>query len=132
MKNLDRTGIILYTIAYEACVVFYRDVLELEIMFSTEMLTCFSFGGAYLMVELDDTYDSSIESEQHVRTRSCLRMNTSNVKTMKDRLIAHGIKVDYQEHSWGTIAKFHDPDGNLCAFKDSQKFEAQVAGKKLT
>jgi hypothetical protein len=69
MSNLDRTGIILYTIAYGACVAFYRDVLELEVMFSTEMLTCFSFGGAYLMVELDDTYDSSAEAEKNTRLK---------------------------------------------------------------
>jgi lactoylglutathione lyase len=29
-------------------------------------------------------------------------------------------------HSWGTVAKFFDPDANLCALKDSDKFEKQI------
>lgn len=53
-------------------------------------------------------------------------MNVSNVKELANRLISKNIEVDYQEHSWGTVAKFFDPDGNLCALKDSEKFEKQV------
>ncbi len=40
----------------------------------------------------------------------------------------HGIEVDYQEHPWGTVVKFRDPDGNFRAFKDDEKFEQQIAG----
>jgi len=58
-------------------------------------------------------------------------MNVSNVKEIANNLISKNIKVDYQEHTWGTIAKFQDPDGNLCAFKDSIKFEKQIADYKL-
>ena len=54
-------------------------------------------------------------------------MNVPNVKVLADKLIAKNINVNYQEHSWGTIAKFFDPDGNLCAFKDSVTFDAQIA-----
>ncbi len=50
-------------------------------------------------------------------------MNVSNVKSLADKLIVKNIDVNYQEHSWGTIAKFFDPDGNLCEFKDSEIFE---------
>jgi len=50
-------------------------------------------------------------------------MNVSNVKALATKLRQQNIKVDYQEHAWGTIAKFFDPDGNLLAFKDSKKFE---------
>lgn len=35
--------------------------------------------------------------------------------------------VDYQEHDWGAVAKFVDPAGNLCAFKDDATFERQWA-----
>ena len=45
----------------------------------------------------------------------CLRMNVTNVKAYVNQLENHHIEVDYQEHEWGTIAKFLDPDGNLCA-----------------
>ena len=123
--TFDRTGIILYTLNYEACVDFYENIIGLQRMFETDMLTCFAFGESYLMVELTD---SEIRDTGSTRIRTCLRMNVPDVKAFAEKLTAQNIKVDYQEHEWGTVAKFFDPDGNLCAFKDSEKFEKQVAG----
>lgn len=122
----ERTGIILYTINYKECIDFYSNILKLEILFSTEMLTCYKFGGSYLMVEIDDTIDPSKEYQSGDRITTCLRLNVKNVKQHAEHLSAHNIKVDYQEHEWGTIAKFFDPDGNLCAFRDTVTFEKQV------
>ena len=124
--EFNRTGIILYTLEYKRCVDFYENTLELIKMFETDDLTCFEFGESYLMVELDD--DNQKESG---RIKTCLRMNVSNVKELSNKLLSKGIKVDYQEHSWGIIAKFYDPDGNLCAFKDSEKFEKQIKDYKI-
>ena len=56
----------------------------------------------------------------------CLRMNVTNVKAYVNTLENHHIEVDCQQHEWGSVAKFLDPDGNLCAFKDTDKFERQV------
>ena len=123
--QFDRTGIILYTLKYDECVAFYREVLDLAILFNTPELTCFQFGESYLMVEVDDTYDG--QKEDFVRRRTCLRINVENVKFWVDRLDNLGIENRYHEHSWGTITKFEDPDGNLIAFKDSTTFEAQVS-----
>ena len=125
---LDRTGIILYTIEYQKCIDFYGNILGFTKMFETETLTCFAFGKSYLMVEMDSESEGNITELERVRT--CLRMNVPNVKQLADKLVAKNIKVDYQEHSWGTIAKFFDPDGNLCAFKDSAKFEKQISDFK--
>jgi len=119
--TFDRTGIILYTLNYNKCAAFYHDILGLAKMFETESLTCFEFGNSYLMVEIDDELELSHNKSEWIKT--CLRMNVPNVKLIADRLMANNIKVDYQEHDWGTVAKFFDPDGNLCAFKDSLKFE---------
>ena len=128
--EFDRTGIILYTIEYNKCVEFYENMLGLNKMFESENLTCFEFGKSYLMVELGDEYDGQkTESE---RTKTCLRINVPNVKMLAEKLTSKNIKVDYQEHSWGTIAKFFDPDGNLCEFKDSKKFEQQITDFKQT
>jgi len=121
--KFDRTGIILYVLKYDECITFYKNTLELKVLFSTDMLTCFEFGGSYLMVEVDDEMQNEPNA---TRIRSCLRMNVSNVKSLADKLSAENIEVNYQEHSWGTIAKFFDPDGNLCAFKDSETFEKQI------
>ncbi|MGB1041777.1 MAG: glyoxalase/bleomycin resistance/dioxygenase family protein [Tenacibaculum sp.] len=93
-------------------------------MFETETITCFQFGNSYLIVELDDKFNEVQTKSERIRT--CLRMNVSNVKNLADKLIKKNIEVDYQVHSWGTVAKFFDPDGNLCAFKDSEKFENQI------
>ena len=122
--KFDRIGIILYVIKYTECVAFYENILGLKKLFSTNMLTCFGFGESYLMVELDDEFNGQNSSNDRIKT--CLRMNVTNVKLIADKLISKNVKVDYQEHSWGTIAKFFDPDGNLCAFKDSEKFERQI------
>ena len=122
--KFDRTGLILYTINYEQCVDFYKNILELPIMFTSDMLTCFQLGESYLMVELDD--EGNREDNSSHRIKTCIRLNVSDVKSAANRLIEKNIEVDYQEHSWGTIAKFLDPDGNLCAFKDSDMFEKQI------
>ena len=122
--EFDRTGIILYTIEYKKCVDFYQNILGLNKMFETENLTCFEFGPSYLMVELDNDDNQQIIGKE--RTKTCLRMNVANVKVFAEKLTSANIKVDYQEHDWGTTAKFLDPDGNLCAFKDSKKFEEQI------
>ncbi|MBU2950548.1 glyoxalase/bleomycin resistance/dioxygenase family protein [Tamlana agarivorans] len=122
--KFDRTGIILYTIEYKKCATFYETVLELPKLFETEVLTCFALGDTYLLVELDLGYDGEALAESRIKT--CLRMNVPNVKLLAEKLNSKGIDVKYQEYSWGTIAKFHDPDGNLCAFKDSEKFEKQI------
>lgn len=74
------------------------------------------FGSAYLMVEIEDEDPSKF----------CLRMNVSNLKSYVNTLKSYHIEMDYQEHEWGTVAKFLDPDGNLCAFKDTDKFERQI------
>ena len=128
--KLDRTGIILYTLNYKFCVDFYENILNLPKMFENENLTCFEFGNAYLMVELDDEY-KEVETKIE-RLKTCLRLNVPNVKEIAENLISKNVKVDYQEHSWGTIAKFKDPDGNLCAFKDSEKFEKQITDYKIS
>ena len=122
--EFDRSGIILYVLRYNECVDFYENTLGLTKLFETEMLTCFAFGGAYLMVEKEDEYTGGEEGT--LRARTCLRMNVQDVKGLADKLKAKNIKVDYREQPWGTIAKFYDPDGNLCAFKDTEKFEKQI------
>lgn len=122
--KFDRTGIILYTINYQKCVAFYKSILELSILFETDTLTCFSFGTAYLMVEEDDQFNT--EELTSSRTKTCLRFNVPNVKAITEKLKAKDITIEYQEHSWGTVAKFYDPDGNLCALKDSELFEKQL------
>lgn len=124
--EIDRTGLILYVRKYSECVAFYQTVLGLPILFQNRDLTCFDFFGTYLMVEIEDR-DGYLEiDERALKNFSCLRMNVANVSLFSEALKEKDIAVDYQEHDWGTVAKFKDPDGNLIAFKDSKGFENQI------
>lgn len=120
--QFTRTGFILYVPNYEDCARFYRRVLGLPVLFETSTLTCFEFGPSYLMVEPGGPAELSADHA------TCLRLNVPDVKAHADRVKAQGVAVDYQEHEWGTVAKFEDPAGNLIAFKDDLRFEQQVAG----
>ncbi len=122
--HIDRTGLILYTIDYTACVEFYSKVLQLPTLFKTDDLTCFELGKTYLMVEKDDEKQDDTADSKRIKT--CIRINVPDVKKAIENLTEHSISVDYQEHNWGIIAKFFDPDGNLIAFKDSYRFEKQI------
>jgi lactoylglutathione lyase len=51
--NIVRTGIILNVENYDECVAFYKEVFGLDILFEERdgsfRLTCFTYGGSYLM-----------------------------------------------------------------------------------
>jgi lactoylglutathione lyase len=127
--KIERTGLILYVKAYRECVLFYAEVLNLSILFQTKELTCFDVYGTYLMVEKEDREDY-LKGNSEMKNYSCLRIHVEDVKTISEKLIKQHIEVDYQEHSWGKIAKFKDPDGNLIAFKDEKSFAKQIEDYK--
>ncbi|MEM7510865.1 MAG: VOC family protein [Bacteroidota bacterium] len=123
--QIDKTGFILYTINYEACLHFYGEILGLPILYEKETLTCFDFHGSYLMVEIDDETEYT-ESGSPDRDRSCLRMNVLNVKEACNALDQHGISYTYMERDWGTVAKFRDPDGNLVGFRSAKEHQEDI------
>lgn len=120
--NIQKTGFILYTINYEACLHFYGSVLGLKVLYQKESLTCFDFNGSYLMVEIDDETDK-VESLAPTRDRTCIRLNVDNVKEACKILDDNNIPYNYGEYDWGIIAKFRDPDGNLIGFRSAQEHE---------
>ena len=127
--KIERTGLILYVKAYKKCISFYAEILNLSILFQNEDLTCFDFFGTYLMVEKEDRTEY-LEAISEVKNHSCLRINVDDVKAISEKLKQKNIKVDYQEHTWGIVAKFKDPDGNLIAFKDEESFAKQIEDYK--
>lgn len=124
--KIERTGLILYVVKYDECVLFYKEVLNLKILFQNDDLTCFDFFGTYLMVEIENRNEFLDKDLGVPENFSCLRMNVENVKELSEELKGKGIEVNYQEHTWGTIAKFKDPNGNLIAFKDEKGFDKQI------
>ncbi len=123
-----RTGIILYVQKYPECIRFYRNIIKLEILFDTVDLTCFEFGGSYLMLERGD------QGPQHKQQSNApiLRMNVPDITKMAGDLIQKGVKVKFEEYEWGAVVNFEDPDGNLWEYKDDEKFELQVQRGRLT
>jgi len=123
--KIERIGVILYVKAYQECVRFYTEILNLPILFQNEELTSFDLFGTYLMVEKEDR-SAYLEDNSENRNYSCLRINVADVKGISEVLKKQNIQVDYQEHPWGKVAKFKDPDGNLIAFKDEESFVKQI------
>lgn len=123
---IERTGLILYVKKYDACLVFYGKVLQLSVLFQKDDLCCYDFYGTYLMVEKEDRSAYLNLDREHEKNFSCIRLNVENIKTFVDLLIERNVEFDYQEHSWGKVAKFKDPDGNLIAFKDEAGFSKQM------
>jgi len=126
MINVLRTGQDLYVRNYESCLGFYSNKLQLSIHFANEELTCYDLYGTYLMVEREDRTEYLELPADPLKTFTCLRLNVADVKAAAATTTARGIDVDYQEHDWGTVAKFKDPDGNVIAFKDETGFLKQM------
>ncbi|MGV0875510.1 VOC family protein [Martelella sp. FLE1502] len=118
LAGMIRThGIILGTERYDACLRFYRDVLELLVWFEKERLCCLHFGDGYLMIETGgfarDTRKPNTENP------TMLRFNVEDVEAAADVLEARGIAVERKSFDWGVVATFIDPDGNACELKDA-------------
>lgn len=122
---IDRSGIILFVEHYDACINFYANVLALPVQFSTADLTTFKFAGSYLMVERGGVASTKVKE---VSDNPCiLRMNVADVAQAAQTVRSFGVEVVCKEYDWGSIAKFTDPDGNICEFKDSRTFDLQLA-----
>lgn len=126
--KLLRTGIILNTGNYDACVSFYGTVLGLRTMFTKgeaeDRLTCFEFGGAYLMVETGGHAKPSGKSVQESSAK--LRFHVENLETTRQYLVAQGIKVEISTFSWGSTINIHDPDGNRIGIREEREFLEQM------
>src|SRR5688500_5545410 len=107
-----RSGFILFCREYEKCRDFYRDVLELPIMFSydgKEPLTCFDTGSGYLMVEhLPDARPN----------QNKLRLNVENVGDVAAMLTRKKIAFKHEQFDWGETLDVLDPEGNATSIRD--------------
>jgi len=122
--RFTRLGIIIFTKNYEACVDFYTRTLGLPVMYEKDEpgshLTCCEFGGAYLMIEVDGPTPAVRKTTEQNPTK--LRFNVENVESTAEELRQKGVALTVESFSWGTIANFTDPDGNLCSLRDERTF----------
>ena len=110
-------GIILFTERYDACVSFYRDILELPVWFEKEDLCCLRFGAGYLMIE---TGGHALERAKTIHENPTkLRFNVDDVDAAARLLTERGVKVELATYDWGYIGTFRDPDGNLCGLRNA-------------
>ena len=128
--NYARTGIILCTSNYDACVHFYERVLELRQLFALDnehsKLTCLDMGGSYLMIETGGT--ATPEGKSLEQNPIWLRFNVEDVESAAKALEARGVQVKVRREVWGTVADFLDPDGNHCSLRDEISFRSQIQG----
>lgn len=124
--DIVRTGVILNTENYEACVSFYRDLFGLGVLFQREengfRLTCFDYGGTYLMVETDGFASPAGKTTQESPAK--LRFNVADIHAALETVRAHGIDAEIVDHDWGRTIDLHDPDGNRVGIRDEATFAA--------
>ena len=113
---LAQPGIILFTENFDACVHFYRDLLELPVRFDKGHLITLEFGSGYLMIEKDGF--ATPGGKTPAQNPAVLRFNVSDVQVAAAMLRSRGIGVEVQTFDWGTIGAFLDPDGNRCELKN--------------
>ncbi len=118
--DIQRTGIILYTINYKETVKFYTEVFQLQTLYAKETLTCLKFSDSYLMIEIDD---ENMDNKLEGRPKFCMRFNVENVKEACKSLDKYNIPYTYNEFDWGQLAKFEDPDGNKVGIRSAKEHE---------
>ncbi len=111
-------GIILCTKRYDACIAFYRDVLELPVWFEMRGLCCFHLGDGYRMIGTGGHACDGRKS--NAENPTMLRLNVTDVASAADLLETRGIPVQHKSFDWGQVATFIDPDGNACELKDAE------------
>lgn len=120
----SKAGVILFTERHDACVDFYRRVLQLEVLHEIdrvgERLTTFALGDTYLMVEAGGVGSDGVKTATNCPTK--FRFNVPDVPAAAAVLRGRGVPVEVIDHPWGTTAEFADPDGNPCALRSDQGF----------
>lgn len=119
-----RHGVVLPVEDYDGCVAFYRDVLDLPMLFQIDrpdsVLTGFDLAGAYLLVEPGGRAKTPETFPEDAQIR--LRFNVADLDAAIAELRGKGVKVRRLDHSWGSVGLFRDPDGNLCQLRSDSGF----------
>jgi len=126
--EIVRTGIILNVEKYDECVTFYKNLFNLNIMFEEHYgdfrLTCFEFGGSYLMIETDGS--AKPEGKTLSENSMKLRFNVSNIEEALKTINAYGIEAEIVKNDWGPTINIYDPDGNRVGIRDEATFKTQI------
>lgn len=133
--QLKRTGVILNTENFDACVAFYRDVFGLGVLFTRHdddfRLSCLDVGdGSYLMIETEGVARPSGKSLAENAAK--LRFHVDDIDAAYRRLMSFGIDAELKRCSWGTTINCYDPDGNRVGLRCEREFMAGLAADQDT
>lgn len=105
-------GLLLFVEKYNECITFYKDILQLKVRKAKETLVSFELPHGYLMVEKGGTGSDREKSRE--QNPSVIRFDVKSLESTVKQLEERGalFKDRKLEFDWGTIAVFHDPDGN--------------------
>lgn len=98
---LVQTGLVLFVENYDACVAFYRNVLELPLIKDQGDIIILGFGNGYLMIEPGGTARAQ---KSRVDNPAILRFNVADVDAVAGKLRALGVAVDVQANPWASRA----------------------------
>jgi len=126
--NIVRTGIIINTEKYDECVLFYKNLFNLRILFEERygdfQLTCFEFEDSYLMIETDGFANPDGKTVKENSTR--LRFNVSCIEDALETIRDYGIEAKINKNKWGSTINIFDPDGNRVGIRDDATFKSQI------
>jgi lactoylglutathione lyase len=128
--DIQRTGIILYTENYDACVAFYQHIFHLPVMFEETKgdfrLICLALGESYLMIETGGVADKKGKSIAESPVK--IRINVADLQAALIKIQAYGLAAEIDNHSWGDVINIFDPDGNRVGIRDERGFTEQIHG----
>lgn len=101
--------ITLWVAEYDACLAFYRDVLDLPLETADENFAQFATQGTRF-------YLHRLQDKTPLRSRALeIHFEVSDVDAVYDKLLARGVRFEDRPANmpWGTrMAAFRDPEGN--------------------
>ena len=118
-----KTGIVVITEKYNACVDFYKNVIQLkatgEEIKGAFKMTRFEVGTSYILVE---TGGKAIPAGKKVSENPCvLRFDVENIGQVLKHLLSFGLEANFYDWDWGKIITVCDPDGNRIEFKEPKQ-----------
>jgi len=100
----------------DRAVLFYRDVLKLEVVERSDHWSALELGGTRIGLHWTGGAEvPGVPRDAHgARTGGTLTLRTTSIRSEREHLEAHGVTVlGASDNDWGKVLVFEDPDGNV-------------------
>ncbi|BCD99992.1 VOC family protein [Marinicellulosiphila megalodicopiae] len=119
--NITKTGFILKTEHYQACIDFYSQVIGLkctgEKVEGDFKMSTFDFSDSYLLIETHGQASSTGKKDMDTNP-FVMRFNVLDIQETLAYLQTHNVDAEYFDFDWGKIVMVFDPDGNRIEFME--------------